>query len=58
MGIIPDCCVSPSCSTIGWFGPAEGLGSASTMDNLAPAMVVESGCIHRSDYMRPHSGPG
>ncbi|VDP83129.1 unnamed protein product [Echinostoma caproni] len=32
--------------------PAEG-----TMDNLAPARVVGRGCVHRFDYMHPHSGP-
>ncbi|VDP38815.1 unnamed protein product [Echinostoma caproni] len=58
LGIIPDCYVSPSCSRICWFGSAEGLDSAPTMDNLAPAMVVERGYLHRFDYMRPHSGPG
>ncbi|VDP91961.1 unnamed protein product [Echinostoma caproni] len=38
----------------GWFGPAKGLRSTPTMDDLAPAMVEERGCIHRLDYVRPH----
>ncbi|VDP85030.1 unnamed protein product [Echinostoma caproni] len=53
-----DCCMSPLCSRCGCLGPAEGLGSSPTTDNLAPAMVVGRGCIHRSYYMRPRSGPG
>ncbi|VDP35416.1 unnamed protein product [Echinostoma caproni] len=58
MGCTPDCRCLPSYSDSGWFGPDEGLGSTPAMDNLARAMVVGHGCIHRFDYMRPHSGPG
>ncbi|VDP87591.1 unnamed protein product [Echinostoma caproni] len=53
MGINPDYRVS----RFGWLGPAEDLESTPTMDNLAPTRVVGRGCIHRLDYMRPHSGP-
>ncbi|VDP95469.1 unnamed protein product [Echinostoma caproni] len=58
MGTTPDYGISPFCSRFGCLGPAEGLGSSPTMDNLAPAMFVGHGCFHCFDYMRPHSGPG
>ncbi|VDP89115.1 unnamed protein product [Echinostoma caproni] len=53
-----NCRCSPFCFRFGWLGPVGGLGSTHTMDNLAPAMVVVRGCIHRLDYMDPHPGPG
>ncbi|VDP91936.1 unnamed protein product [Echinostoma caproni] len=56
--IASDCRVSPFFSGFSWLGPDEGLRSTPTMDDLAPAMVVGRGYLHRLDYMRPHSGPG